>query len=80
MELDVVIGNDYCWYFQNPSVPVNLELSGCKLLNTKLGWVTSGFIKGKHTPENSYSFFSHDVVIEEAMPLELECLSWKLKK
>ncbi len=80
MELEIIIGNDYLWYFQNPSVPVNLELSGCKLLDTKLGWVTSGFIKGKqHVPENSHSFFSHDVVTKEATPLELERLSWKLK-
>ncbi|MCP3661553.1 MAG: DUF1759 domain-containing protein, partial [Gammaproteobacteria bacterium] len=78
VELEVLIGNDYCWYFQIPSEPVSLELSGCKLLNTKLGWVTSGYIKDYSNSKHSLSLFSRNVEIEESTPLELESL-WKLE-
>ncbi len=78
VELEVLIGNDYCWYFQIPSAPLSLELSGCKLLNTKLGWVTSGIISGKQDSTDNLILFSQNVVIEESTPLELESL-WKLE-
>ncbi len=45
IDLELLIGNDYYWYFLNPTEPIELQKSGCRLLSTKIGWVTSGFIK-----------------------------------
>ena len=68
IEMDIIIGNDYAWFFQIPSVPIELR-SGCKLLNTRLGWMTAGILTNS-VPDQSTAQLSHIIPPEKSNSVE----------
>ena len=69
--LDILIGNDFCPMLLN-SAKLRLEKSSVYLLDTKLGWVSSGVIKGKPLPVSSECESLALITFDRKKPVVLE--------
>ncbi len=55
LEIDVLIGSNFLWNFQGDGI-IRGETNEPVAIQTKLGWVLSGPLKGKslHSVENAF--------------------------